>query len=227
MVTNRRRIPEVSNKTVFNYMVSQGGNQFGIQTSGTGATVATKFYKNMSTATPLTGTCLSMVFSLDQVEVCLDGTQLLGIPTNGLNSYTTMYDEYRIDAIEVYTYINGVVNGHRDTAMPILASVVDTDDNQPLNHASIQEYGNCEMHQMVPGSPTYTKFQPAVNQAVYVNDGGTLGKGRTFSPTLDINSSSVVHYGYKAVPFAFGASAATICLIDFRIRMHVTFFGQR
>lgn len=122
---------------------------------------------------------------------------------NQVTSFTAIFDQYRIDEVEVWMVPN--LSATTNNSPSLWYSVVDYDDAvAPTMLATLQQYTNVIMTPMSNGH--YVRFKPHCAEAVYA--GAFTSYGNILAPWIDSTSSSVQHYGFKAgfnsTPNAYG-----------------------
>lgn len=134
---------------------------------------------------------------------------------NQASTFTAMFDQYRIDAIEVW--ITPQISADISMATGFLCSVIDLDDDTNLTSvAAAQEYSSCVTTPAKTGH--YRHFIPHVAMAAY--SGAFTSFANVASPWIDAGSPSVVHYGVKV---ACNTSLAATYSYDTIVKAHFTF----
>jgi len=133
--------------------------------------------------------------------------------TPNASQYTGVFDQYRIDRIEVWLEPQAAQG---TTVFGLLASAVDLDDyNTPTSIANVVDKQGSVMSN--GGAGIYHTWQPHVALAAYA---GTFSSyANTPSPWLDSNSPAVQHFGLKF------ACEATPVAVAYRLsfKLHCTF----
>jgi len=123
---------------------------------------------------------------------------------DGYSTYTSVFDQYRIDAVSVTlracNNAIGLVTNSTTTLEPLYL-VIDYDNaNTPSSIAALREYDNCMV--VSPGESVTRTFAPHAALGAYNGSfAGYANVGRTW---IDCASTGVQHYGYK-----YGVPAAT------------------
>lgn len=120
-------------------------------------------------------------------------------------AYTGLFDEYKIEMIEVWIEPTTVLSS--SVSATNYASAVDLDDaNTPAN------YGDVSDRQMAivseAGTAHYHRWRPYVATALY--SGAFTSYGSIPSPWIDCASPSVQHFGIKAATFSQDGLARVI-----------------
>lgn len=156
-------------------------------------------------------------------------TTSMAVPTNGAESYTlsthfpdasnftSLFDEYRIDQIEVWLEPAMVISSSAGSSP--FVSAVDLDDaNTPANFADVS--GRQGAVEGVTGTGHYHKWKPNVATALY--SGTFTSYGNITSTWVDCASPSVQHYGLK---YATNSADGVTRPYYRTVRMLVTFRG--
>jgi hypothetical protein len=110
------------------------------------------------------------------------------------NAYSAVFDQYRIDAVEVWLtpFGPGTIGGYNLATR--LYSVVDYDDaSAPTSLAALQQYENCVETRCTDGH--YIKFRPHIAVAAF---GGAFTQFLNKpSDWIDSGSTATQHYGVK------------------------------
>lgn len=162
---------------------------------------------NQSASTPVAD---SMSFTL--ASIC-----------NDYSSYTAIFDQYRILALEVMftpQANEALITSAQPTGQ--YATVIDYDDNTNLgNMAAALNYANCIVCPMT--SSQRRCFKPRVASALY--NGSFVGYGNIAAPWIDCSTSNVVHYGIKT--FCDTGYSGAIQVINATIRAVIEFRATR
>lgn len=131
-------------------------------------------------------------------------TTSMAVPTNGAESYTlsthfpdastftSLFDEYRVDSIEVWLEPAMVMSA--SVGSTPFVSAIDLDDaNTPANFADVS--GRQGAVEGVTGTGHYHKWKPNVSTALYA--GAFTSYGNITSTWVDCASPSVQHFGLK------------------------------
>jgi len=110
------------------------------------------------------------------------------------SSFAAVFDQYRIDDIEVWLEPSGIGLTVGYTGNVKIFSVVDYDDaNVPSSVSALQQYTNCTSARLTDGH--YHPFKPHIAVAVY--NGSFAGFANKKADWIDVASTSVQHYGFK------------------------------
>jgi hypothetical protein len=126
------------------------------------------------------------------------------------SSYATVFDQYKIDFIELWLTPFGPATAPGYNSNIHIYSAVDYDDaNAPTSLTAISQYENAVITR--PSEGHYVKFRPHIAVAAY---GGAFTQFKNEpSDWLDVASGAVQHYGFK-----FGAEA-TLANADLKLDM--------
>jgi len=119
--------------------------------------------------------------------------------TNNVSNFAAIFDQYRIDAIQVS--INpGWTDNNLTTVTdyyPRLYTVIDYDDSSsPTSLAQLTAYDSCII--TPPGRGVERTFRPKIQAGIVNVVGGTTQGGLALaSPWLDMAITSVPHFGIK------------------------------
>jgi hypothetical protein len=142
---------------------------------------------------------------------------------NDYSSYTAIFDQYRILALEVMftpQANEALITSAQPTGQ--YATVIDYDDNTNLGSmAAALNYANCIVSPMT-GSQRRC-FKPRVASALY--NGSFVGYGNIAAPWIDCSTSNVVHYGIKT--FTDTGYSGAIQVINVTIRAVIEFRATR
>jgi len=236
----KRNLTPQTMTTSFTATTSGVGSPINIWQSGTGNTE----FLIAGTHDP------SIRFSstLRQVNYAVGGTVAV-TPFYGADTWSDLYDYYRIDRVEVQCFVGAMCINDANTsintiasivspsllAQPVLVYAVDSGDANPVTTNQLLSFGNCQMKQILPNDPIEFSYKPAAIMDLG-NAVGAPGAGPTFSPKIDSLTPQVDHFGFKmcalgmtALPqnTAGTATNAYSGLVTFVIRQYVTFFDRR
>jgi hypothetical protein len=123
------------------------------------------------------------------------------------SSFATIFDQYRITDIEIWWNPGTIANSGQLGTTNYMYTVTDyDDDNTPTNATILQQYTN-----VMQGGPTnghYRRFRPHVADALY--SGTFTSYGNITAPWIDVASTGVRHYGFKAASSGAGSTANQI-----------------
>jgi len=132
-------------------------------------------------------------------------------------SYTSLFDEYKIDHVEIWT--DPAVVGSSTVGSTMFASVVDLDDaNTPANFADVADRQGAVISVTTAGH--YHKWKPYVAYALY--SGAFTSYGSEPAPWIDCASPAVQHYGIK---FATSGADGSAKAINVTVRAQIRFRG--
>lgn len=139
-------------------------------------------------------------------------------------SFTNLYDQYRVDRIDVeFVPLNrAVIAGTTALASGLLAVSVDYDDTgTPASLAVVLNYQNCKVTQA--GRPFAISFEPHSASAAYVQAGTFTGYQNDARQWHDAASLTVLQFGLK-----YAITGSTYWPV-WRViaRMHVSFKSPR
>jgi len=138
----------------------------------------------------------------------------------GSGSLVAVFDQYKIDAIEVWLIPNTNTTGNSAGFDGFtVSSVIDYDDDSTsgVTSATLQQYQNCVMTSRFEG--VYRKWRPHAQSSLLNNSNALVGSGNVTSPWIDCAQPSIKHYGIKLV---FNATATT-SILSVRARYSVSF----
>jgi hypothetical protein len=163
--------------------------------------------------TPITSSNVGTVYSGQYFTIAQMG---------GVANFIAVFDEYRIDAIEVW--IEPTFNTAPSTAAEqgTFVSAIDLDDaSTPSSYTTVASYQDAVDTSVF--SAHYHKWVPTASSAYFAGAVFT-GYGSETRPWLDSTSTSIQHYGLKVA-----VSATTTNSLVFRVmvRLSVTFRGLR
>jgi len=128
------------------------------------------------------------------------------------SSFTTLFDQYKIDNIEVWVTPTSTTNLNQTVVL--WDAVIDYDDDTtPVTINQLLNYTNCVQQTATNG--TYFRFRPHIAVGAYT---GSVFTGFRNMPSdwIDSASVSVRHYGIK-----IGCtSAVNTVVFELRARMH-------
>lgn len=117
-----------------------------------------------------------------------------------LTSFTTLYDQYRVDYMEVTfrpMFDSFAITATSSTLIQQLYTIVDRDDSVPPTSVSaIREYQACQT--VTVHDPVHVRrFKPGVREGVY--DGtNVVAAASRMAGWLDIATTNIPHFGVKA-----------------------------
>jgi hypothetical protein len=133
-------------------------------------------------------------------------------------SFTAVFDQYRIDEVEI-TFRPGITVANTLTGnLPQLYTVVDYDDTTTTGFtaASFVQYSNCTQS---VGETVVRRFKPHVANGLYATSATFVGFGNEVAPWIDTSSPLVVHYGCKFGCDGAPGTAYQTYLISTRVKI--------
>lgn len=117
------------------------------------------------------------------------------------SAYTSVFDQYRIDAVSVTFHANnnaiGLVTNSTTTLSPLYVAIDYDNNTTPGSVTTLREYDNCMV--VAPGESAQRTFRPHTAVAAYA--GAFTSYANQSTQWIDCASPSVSHFGYKyAVP---------------------------
>jgi hypothetical protein len=133
-------------------------------------------------------------------------------------AYTAIFDEYKIDEIEVWINPNPVSTLAASTTRGLYSSAVDYDDaNTPATISTVSDKQN-QLTTTIDESH-YHKWTPKFAVGTY---SGTFVSFGSSTGWLDCASPNVQHYGLK---LAFSQTAGGVQFVSLTVRMTISFRG--
>ena len=148
------------------------------------------------------GMNLNMFFTISGTYLVIAGTnpQILNMPNYA--ELTTLYDQYRIDCVQVSLYFsnNSTSLASTTVGMPVIGIVKDYDDANAAAFNDIQQYDNFQSFQLGNATNSGGKYtfwiKPSCKAALNSNSVG-YGFAQLRSQFVDCNYPLVQHYGVK------------------------------
>jgi len=141
-------------------------------------------------------------------------------------SYTAIYDQYRIDKVDVTFWPQFRANSMAQTGavVPLIYVVVDLDDaSAPTSIGFLEQYQNCVVRN---DERAFTvSFQPHVALAAY--RGGFTGFANAGNQWIDSASPDIAHYGIKLGITPQNTSVSQYQQWTITTRLHVSFRNVR
>lgn len=161
---------------------------------------------------------LTSIFSTSTTVPVFYATYFTANQLDQFSSLAAVFDQYRIDEIELWMVGNNVVSSENSNGL--LCTVVDFDDAVALGtFAQAQDYNNAMTTAM--GVQHYRRFAPHAATATY--SGTFTSYGNVESPWIDASSGSVQHYGFKVA----ATTTSIICGFNLIIRYKLSFRNVR
>jgi len=181
---------------------------------------------------------LALTFSLSGMNIWAAGTYQGTISVPGTSDFTSLYEQYRIDYIDITFFYsnNQSSNNQPGLTLPVFGIVRDFDDTQATDMFALQQYSGYQMWQVgnQRGDGSFKlRLKPAAQQITFNGSGGTTATGvkRVFSPTMSMQTAQVPHYGVKIAfdPIAQGQTGVSAVLGYFSINAtyHLTMKNTR
>jgi hypothetical protein len=148
---------------------------------------------------------------------------LANVCGTNLSSFTAIFDQYRIDCIELWLTPNqnAVASAATYATSPNLATVLDYDDSSLLGSMSqATAYASC-IHTEVFEKQRRC-FKPRIAYAAY-GAGAFSSYANERAGWIDCSSSNVVHYGMKALCDADGNTSGPHASWDLFAKAQVSF----
>jgi hypothetical protein len=145
----------------------------------------------------------------------VDGVQSFTMnQIQGISSWLAVFDQYKIQEIEVWFTLSGSVNTNPDNFRWF--TVVDYDDTSVVTVNALLQYSNVTDSGRNEG--VYRRFRPHVATQIATTGSTTLSKNEP-SGWIDSAQPAALHYGTK---FALTATSTTVVLAA-RVRFHIMF----
>jgi len=161
---------------------------------------------------------LTSIFSTSTSIPVFYATYFTANQIDQFSSLAAVFDQYRIEEIELWMVGNNVVSAENSNGL--LCTVVDYDDAVALGtFALMQDYSNAVTSPM--GVQHYRRFVPHAAVAMY--SGSFTSYGNVEAPWIDCSSGSVQHYGFKAA----AQTTSIICGFNLIIRFRIAFRNVR
>jgi len=166
-------------------------------------------------------------FCLDSVQVGSGSASPHVIP-NTYTDLTTLYDQYRIDKIQIkFIWMNNANSTGTNYVSPLLQVATDYDDIvAPTNNTTLTQFSNFKLWPLGNKSQSqYThSFTPKVSEATTtVNVGGTTGTVLRGPSFINTETPDVTHTGFKVywdVPSDYQSNAIS----DGNIQIDIKYF---
>lgn len=167
---------------------------------------------------------LQFNFTLGGVQMYCGGTLFYTAQLPNSSEFTSLYDQYRIDYVEMQPIFSNNISNVTTAALtlPIMYVCKDYDDSNDAGIADIQQYNNHRFFQ-VQQIGSVVKVKPNVDVAVY-QSAVLTGYARGKSMFIDTSSGQVPHYGIKLAmePMVVPASTTLIGYFTFNFKYHLT-----
>lgn len=226
--TTSKKIRAISNKI----------HEF-VRTCSTGATLSQVIgldeyngftYNGSSTG----GFNCQLVFALTGMDVYFGGVKTATIAMPNYAEFTSMYDQYRIDWVEVrfmFSNNSSSVNSPA-TVLPAFYIAKDYDDANSAGRPELEQYNNLKIWQAGGQTNRNGIFKVRVKPraAVQYYNGVASGYGPTQGqPRIDTSSPAVPHYGLKMAWDTFKSPAASTIIgyLNIAATYHMTMFNTK
>lgn len=178
---------------------------------------------------------LQMDFAFDAMRIYLGGTQVMAIAVPAYTELGSLFDKFRIEAVEVYYSSSFSESSSYGSAqsnlLPNIVYCVDTDDAGSNTATEIQQYANCRNTQLggvkYPGSmQRLVKFRPCPQMTMYTSTSPTAAATAPANLWLDCGTPTIRHYGLKMAIDQITPSSQigqTYSQINFQVRYHFAF----
>jgi hypothetical protein len=184
------------------------------------------------TCNGITGNDLAMFFSLAGTYLFIGSTNVQITSLPNFAEFTSLYDQYRIDRVEVgFTFSNNVSTvSNPTTTLPILGVAIDYDDVADTNFSSLQQYDSFQSFQLgapsLPSGKRVFSLSPTFTSSVYTNAGTGHARQRGF---LDCSYPTVQHYGLKASldPMYYSVGGTTVGILSIETKYFLTMSHTR
>lgn len=170
---------------------------------------------------------LEFTFSLQKVQMYIAGTAFVSWTMPNYADFTSLYDKYRIDWVDVTMTFNGNTHtGGSTQSLPRVFFVEDNDDTNSISLGAIQQYDNLKTFQFGTGEGVMKTFRihPRPQEMVYYTStltGYQQGSNKKF---IDTTYPDVPQYGAKMIvdPIVYSASSLVLGSIAFSFKYHIT-----
>jgi len=143
---------------------------------------------------------VSLAFSLDKLHVNT-GTSSVD-NTNTYTDLTSLYDQYRIDKVEVkLIWCNNTATGGNSYVCPVMQSAIDYDDvTAPTNNTTLTQFSTLRV--LAFGNKSINVYKtvlfPKISEATTTsNIGGSVGTVLRKPSYINTETPDVFHTGYK------------------------------
>lgn len=197
---------------------AQPGTRLSLNSSLTGTPL---FNCIVSGVGSFTGADLALNFSLQQMNMYLNGilVQTFAVPSSA--EFQNLFDEYMIDHVDlIFTGSTNIANSNAGSALlPVLIGVEDNDDSADTAFTQIQQYTKAKQWQY--GTTHRVRISPRIQIAAY-QTGATFAfssaPDRSWVDTAASSGLSAFHYGYKMSPDNFNVASASTYYGDLDIQ---------
>jgi len=150
------------------------------------------------------GSTLQFVFTLGGVGIYIDGALAFTAPLPSYTEYTALYDNYRIDKVEIMamtTYDgNNVTAGTVVGQLPYIVFTEDYDDASATTATEIMQYTTAKWTNLTTGTTgkpmKLMSITPRAQMQMYAATTNNLAMAPA-KLWLDAGSPSIPHFGFK------------------------------
>ena len=225
------RVPRQLTGRVNNELVHKHTVSVNVGAAGSGFTGGLRIYQVagvsqfQNAATGANGEQLSAMFSLNGVEIKLNGTTTC-IAKNSQASYLLeLYDTWTLDLVEVMmnTSMTTVDATYSNTAIPMLGWATDNNDANATSYDELSRYSTFKSQSLK--YPIKHTLIPACSAQLYSASLTTpVCFARRFKEQLDTNYPITPHYGWKCALNGMYGGLATgdVCGVDLVFKLHFT-----
>lgn len=226
-------------KGVHDFEITSTPFSMALTCGNTGATFGAKYYADGTipsggfTGTGYNDFCL--VFTLLGTQIFQNSAYVATASNSNYTDYTGLFDEYKLDWVEVQILYNSNscgVNSAANVNLPVCHVVKDYDDYNATGLPSMQQYDSYQVMQFGNSSGAQNgsqiiRVKPRFAAVVQTMSGTAVGLDMK-APWLDCSQTQVNHYGLK---FLFdnpntGANLA-IGALTFYVKYHFKMRGTR
>lgn len=224
-----RKNPKSDLPKIYKFARTVSSNGSGTQlVFGTDALGVQKFFVGSNNSSNL-----QVDFSLQQMRVLLGGVTQITSVMPDYADFTGLFDQYRIDKVEVRlipAYADGGITTTSQSWLPTIVHAIDEDDSNAASNLVLQQYGSAKYTQLTSSGGEIKPlrvFTPKCDVAVY-RTGATFAYGSLTDKAkwIDVAYPDVPHYSFKAaldpVSVAIGANL-TIAPINIVVKYHMSF----
>lgn len=171
------------------------------------------------------GNDIEIGFALSNTYTYVGGGALGVIPNPGSSDFTTLYDEYRIDGVEV-SFLwssNAFTPGNGTAALPIINIVFDPSDTSAVSLSTALSYQNVQTLQM-GNQRMQNGFVVRCKPVPNITTPGTGQVVPTSAPWMSVDTPNIIHNALKFVYDPAGSAVATsIGTLSLYVKYHLSF----
>lgn len=169
---------------------------------------------------------LQFNFTLGGVQMYCGGTLFSTAAMPNLTEFTGLYDQYRIDYVEVQPIFSNNMSNvtTSNITLPVMYVCKDYDDSNDATITDIQQYSNHRVFQVGQmGGRNIIRVKPNVDVVVYQSP-ALSGYARGKPMFIDTASGGIPHYGVKLAmePFVIPATGTIVGYFTFNFKFHLT-----